>query len=266
MKIYLGIYLAILCGTAWAGPEHPRFPDAPRIFDEPDSVPEGLNRLLKAYPDCLASASGNRLRWKDGTEMIFDDGVKNKNFETLLNSPDLEDQMSMTYPAGPSFRPPPQKNEDPGRVRYEPFFMKMYGNSAAAVSGKLVAVRWLPRTVNTSLRITTVNRVNEKLQAVSDELDVLPGGLKKYLNPAAGSFYWRTVRGEKRLSAHSFGIAVDVNVKYGNYWQWDSDLSYKNRIPTEIAEIFERHGFIWGGKWYHYDTVHFEYRPELLIK
>ena len=29
-------------------------------------------------------------------------------------------------------------------------------------------------------------------------------------------------------------------------------------------EIFERHGFIWGGKWYHYDTMHFEYRPELL--
>ena len=39
----------------------------------------------------------------------------------------------------------------------------------------------------------------------------------------------------------------------------------KNKIPFEIVEIFERHGFIWGGKWYHYDTMHFEYRPELLI-
>ena len=28
---------------------------------------------------------------------------------------------------------------------------------------------------------------------------------------------------------------------------------------------FETHGFIWGGKWYHYDTMHFEYRPELLM-
>lgn len=27
---------------------------------------------------------------------------------------------------------------------------------------------------------------------------------------------------------------------------------------------FERHGFIWGAKWYHYDSMHFEYRPELL--
>mgnify|MGYP002637708491 CR=1 FL=1 len=23
-------------------------------------------------------------------------------------------------------------------------------------------------------------------------------------------------------------------------------------------------GFIWGGRWFHYDTMHFEYRPELL--
>jgi hypothetical protein len=30
------------------------------------------------------------------------------------------------------------------------------------------------------------------------------------------------------------------------------------------VEVFERHGFIWGGKWNHYDTMHFEYRPELL--
>jgi hypothetical protein len=33
-------------------------------------------------------------------------------------------------------------------------------------------------------------------------------------------------------------------------------------MSRERVEIFERHGFIWGGKWYHYDTMHFEYRPE----
>jgi hypothetical protein len=35
-------------------------------------------------------------------------------------------------------------------------------------------------------------------------------------------------------------------------------------MPEEIVAIFEKHGFIWGGKWYHFDTMHFEYRPELL--
>ena len=43
-----------------------------------------------------------------------------------------------------------------------------------------------------------------------------------------------------------------------------SVCSYKNRMPLEIVEAFEHEGFIWGGQWAHYDTMHFEYRPELL--
>ena len=30
------------------------------------------------------------------------------------------------------------------------------------------------------------------------------------------------------------------------------------------VDAFEAEGFIWGGRWYHFDTMHFEYRPELL--
>jgi hypothetical protein len=41
------------------------------------------------------------------------------------------------------------------------------------------------------------------------------------------------------------------------------DVLHRNRIPFEVVEPFEAEGFIWGGKWYHYDTMHFEYRPEL---
>jgi hypothetical protein len=35
--------------------------------------------------------------------------------------------------------------------------------------------------------------------------------------------------------------------------------------PSEVIAAFEKNGFIWGGKWYHFDTIHFEYRPELLV-
>ena len=31
-------------------------------------------------------------------------------------------------------------------------------------------------------------------------------------------------------------------------------------------EVFERNNFIWGGKWGHFDILHFEYRPEIIIK
>ena len=40
-------------------------------------------------------------------------------------------------------------------------------------------------------------------------------------------------------------------------------MIWKNRIPQEIVDAFEAEGFIWGGRWAHYDTMHFEYRPEL---
>ena len=35
--------------------------------------------------------------------------------------------------------------------------------------------------------------------------------------------------------------------------------------PKEVVKVFEKYGFIWGGKWHNYDTIHFEYRPELII-
>ena len=234
-------------------------------------IPEGLQKLLMAYPDFLDSADENNLYWIDGTKIIYDDGIENKDFETLLNDPDLEDQMSMEYVKGDGYKIPPDINFDPGRVRYEPFFRKMYGNSSGEVRSTLVSVSWLPNTLNKNVVFTSVNSADEKLQAVSDELDELPNDLKKYVKKTAGTFNWRVISGTNRLSMHSFGLAIDINVDYSNYWKWekpgsDGVLRYKNKIPMEIVEIFEKHGFIWGGKWYHYDTMHFEYRPELLIE
>jgi D-alanyl-D-alanine carboxypeptidase len=61
----------------------------------------------------------------------------------------------------------------------------------------------------------------------------------------------------------------DIAEAHTHYWLWskaapDGHVPYKNEVPIEIVQIFERHGFIWGGRWYHYDTMHFEYRPEII--
>ena len=44
--------------------------------------------------------------------------------------------------------------------------------------------------------------------------------------------------------------------------QIDNFVVAGEAYELEVVSIFEKHGFIWGGKWYHYDTMHFEYRPE----
>ena len=101
-------------------------------------------------------------------------------------------------------------------------------------------------------------------------MDKLPDSFVKYLIPLASKGYnCRAIAGTARPSAHGHGIAIDINVAWSNYWRYRrteaGEYSYENRIPWEIVEVFEKHGFIWGGKWYHYDTMHFEYRPELLL-
>ena len=225
--------------------------------------------LVAAYPDFLSHHDGNEIVWRDGTRMAFDDGRGAKDFETLLAMPDLEDMFFAAYPLGRTGTPP-AVNSDPGRVRYPPMFVKMYGDcTKGEVARHLVDVVWLPSKAGQKLKASRINGVAERLQSVSNELDKLPAEMTKYLAPSAGAFNCRVVAGTQRMSAHGHGITVDIATTHADYWYWnradaDGRHVYRNRIPWEIVEVFERHGFVWGGKWYHYDTMHFEYRPEII--
>jgi hypothetical protein len=228
-----------------------------------------VQALVRAYPEFLAGLEGNELVWKDGTRMVIDDGRGAKEFETLLDEPDIKDQFAFAYVPG---RPaaPPRVNEDPGRVRYMALFDKMYGDCRKGETERnLVDVAWLPKHGGGKVRVTRINGVAERLARVSAELDELPERFMGYLKPHSGTYNCRVIAKTTRVSAHGHGIAIDINSKASDYWQWtkpDADGRYvhRSRVPYEIVEVFERHGFIWGGKWYHFDTMHFEYRPELL--
>lgn len=235
-----------------------------------DTLPDNIQKLMEAYPDFIVGGTQNSVIWSDGSEMVFDDGKIKKSYEENLNFPDLADQFLYSYPKGLTFDKL-EKNNDAGRIRYEPFFYKMYGKNKQEVEKNLVEVIWLPKSAKQSIKVTKINNVAEKVKAISEELENLPA-LQKYLKNIGGTFNWRLISGTNRISTHSFGMTIDINTEYSNYWQWDckcknedADLSYKNKIPMEIVEIFEKYGFIWGGKWYHYDTMHFEYGPELII-
>ncbi len=228
-----------------------------------------LDILVKTYPDFILGHKDGYLLWKDGTRTAFDDGRSGKDFATLLDRPSIKDMFYARYKSG---RPtePPELNIDPGRVRYEPFFLKMYGDCRTGETSKtLVDVVWLPKKWGKTVKVTRVNGVAEQLAKISAELDRLPASFDKYLFPHAGTLNCRTIAGTSRMSAHGTATAIDVSTKHSHYWQWQkADASgrfvWHNEIPIEIVEIFEKHGFIWGGKWYHYDTMHFEYRPDLI--
>ncbi len=225
--------------------------------------------LVAAYPGFLTRAEGNDLVWLDGTRMPIDDGRAGKPFELLLDSPDIEDQFFSPYPLGNKGLAPGE-NVDPGRVRFEPLFKRMYGDCRkGSVEGHLVSVPWLPKHQGGKVKVTAVNGVDKALAAVSAELDALPEALIKFLKPSSGTYNCRVIAGTGRTSVHAYGAAIDINSAHASYWRWEKPDSaghypYRNVIPIEIVDVFERHGFIWGGKWYHYDTMHFEYRPELI--
>lgn len=227
------------------------------------SLAEKLDILAKSYPDTIAAVSDKAVTLKSGGDPItVDDGVARDHFQQLEKG-DVEDSLQQTYPAG-ACETRPDVNFDPGRIRSEPLMKAMYGGSKKAVAGNLVPVKWFGETLN----VTRVNGVDKALAAVHDDL-VARADLRKYLAPSAGVFNWRKVAGQGNLSVHSFGAAIDLNTKFADYWVWSGGKPgkvpvYKNKFPLEIVAIFEKHGFIWGGRWYHYDTMHFEYRPELL--
>lgn len=95
----------------------------------------------------------------------------------------------------------------------------------------------------------------------------------------ASAFHWREIAGTNRRSYHSYGVAIDLIPRsYGNrfgYWRWamesgvedwwDLPPEHRWQVPQPVIDSFERHGFIWGGKWLSFDPIHFEYRPEVIL-
>lgn len=229
------------------------------------SAADGPEDLLRAYPGYIARIEGGSLVWRDGTRMPVTDGVSAKSFEQKLDRPDIDDMFVTPYRTGPP-QGPPGVNEDPGRVRYEPLFVRMYGDCFKGdVRPRLRPVRWVG---GERVEFTSVNGADRALAAVARELEGLPAPMRRYLTPTAGTYNCRAIAGTSRRSMHGYGAAIDINTRLADNWQWarptGGRLAWRNRIPYEIARIFERHGFIWGAKWYHFDSMHFEYRPELL--
>ena len=118
------------------------------------ATPQGADRaradrlmavLVAAYPEFLSRYDGNDIVWKDGTRMAFDDGRGVKDFETRCWPRPIWRTCSTRPIRWDAAGAPPAVNIDPGRVRYQPMFAKMYGDcTKGEVARHLVDVVWLP--------------------------------------------------------------------------------------------------------------------------
>ena len=225
--------------------------------------------LLKSY-SALECESQDILRFRSNPSLVWNLALGSTNplaYKESLQNSKLVDSFIFPYPLGNFAKKP---YEDSSRIRDISFFTHLYGANETEVKQHLKPLIWLD---GTEILFNTQNGAYEALERVRNRLAKLIESnpdFKVYLQNIGGTFKWRKIANSKNLSAHSFGIAIDINVAHSRYWLWDlqnqalSTPQSVATIPLEIIEAFESENFIWGGRWWHYDTMHFEYRPEIL--
>ncbi len=227
---------------------------------------DALDALVAAYPDALARHDGTFLYWKDGTRMPVGAAEPEKSFEQRLRAPSILDQFHQRYPAG------------------APVDGAGQGFRSRALSQRSVlsqALRRLPARRSHAApdigSLVSQGPHGESHQAARRRR-AAGEGRGRHRQAARGGQASRLSDRRHICMPHRARYRPDQRARLcgGDRSQPEGfrllglgaesrqEPRYRNRMPLEIVEIFERHGFIWGGRWYHYDTMHFEYRPELL--
>jgi hypothetical protein len=167
--------------------------------------------------------------------------------------------------------------------RHPPRRSEEFLGSLLEASNRAETESRLVRVEISGFTVTIHERLRGPASRVSKELDFLRQSdpqVSSWLRRLAemNGYNYRYVEGTRSRSLHSYGTAIDL-IPRGrdggySYWQWAMNkVPVWWTIPSEerwippvaLVRAFERQGFIWGGKWLFFDTMHFEYRPELLL-
>jgi hypothetical protein len=236
-------------------------PSATALRTAPESTSEAavacLAQHLAGTP--VREGDGWALAMPDGARLLWDDG-RAKSLEQRLDAPDLEDMLSVPYRAGP-ITPVTDPSHDPGRIRVDALFAAAYGAGEAEVRKRVAPWRWRGHSLPVHERaLPAFERVGKRL----DALVAADPSLLRFFAKPGGTLAFRTIAGTERTSAHAYGIAFDLDPSLAHYWRNDRGTpTWKNQVPQAIVDAFEAEQFVWGGRWYHFDTMHFEWRPEL---
>lgn len=201
-------------------------------------VKQDLLVLMLAYPEQIIDIEKDSndsiyIVMKNGKKILYDD-KKEKTYDQKFFNADLEDTLSDIYPLN-MIDKVMDNNYDPGRIRNYGFLGAMYGESKSEIEKNLSSISTYYGTV----MFSNVNKASEELKAALNDIsNTLQRGSRdeSYVAPLSGGYNYRHIQDTGLLSAQA------------------------------IVEAFEKHGFVWGGKWAHFDILHFEYRPEIILK
>jgi len=302
-SVFLGTLSALWTLTAWqctSGPvqEPPLRADSPAEAAPAPTGPAGhsgrevLEAFLAAYPGRFHSVALVDGAWTiagDGVRFFWADGRLLPQ-SALAHAEKYTPHPFYRYPADqppvPEYstdeiaelRSRIEHREKKPPARHPGFYNYIWrARDHKSAERRTQGFMFLGKPVRVNVALVPVLRAINAEIAARSRTD---GELKRFVASIRelSGFYWRNIANTGSLSYHSYGAAVDVMARNPKrketYWLWakarDPDwftrpLSARLQPPASFVAVFEKYGFVWGGKWFYYDTVHFEYRPEILI-
>jgi hypothetical protein len=264
-----------------------------QLSESPNRGEEVMKALAAAYPEQVGPAVFRNGDWAVpvmGDWFYYAQGRLLPE-DLRARAADYDPQPFYTYLAElPPWREPDpadaerassaarQRREHPPR-RSRHFFDALYrADSREAAYEQLKTIRFLGKTVLIHYSIMEELALVEL--RINREARTDPQ-VRQWINSltSISAWNWRNIAQTQSRSYHAYGAAIDLlPTNYRNlgesYGLWAAEknlewwrVPYDRRLhpPARVIRAFEAYGFIWGGKWLFYDTMHFEYRPEILI-
>jgi hypothetical protein len=287
--------------TAETAPDAPLFPQAPPSPDiavraeqvTPSRAELVMKALAEAYPQQIGDAAFKNGDWAvelRGKWYYYAEG-RILPEELLGRAGSYSSQPFYAYPEDlPEWQPPSPENA----ARYAA--MATQRRSGSGVSRAQIfyddlwrvhnrAEAWeQQKTIRFLGREALVHRaILEELALVEQRINEAAAAdprVRQWVSrlQTISAWNWRDIADTRSRSNHAYGIAVDLlpapQNRLETYWLWTAqknvdwwNVPYSKRLnpPDAVIKAFEAYGFIWGGKWLFYDTMHFEYRPEILF-
>jgi hypothetical protein len=291
VMLALSFSATLLCGQSadTPGPRAPAGSAAPA----PAGGENEMRSLADAYSDRVEELTVRGGEWAlriDGAWYAWAGG--------RLLPEDLRDRWQeyssyRFYSYHPGGLPPLPRLSKEARQRLQQRLQQSAASPPLRHPGFLAAVYGAPDRAQTEARLETVllmgfevrvhRRIAPSLAAVDRRIARLAQSdpeVRDFIGGLRGlaGYNWREIAGTRSRSYHSYGLAIDLEpLSFGGrhtYWRWalpaDEEwyaIPYERRwlVPAAIVAAFEEQGFVWGGKWLFFDTMHFEYRPEILL-